>query len=347
MYEELTVEGIKRDILSRLSTEINVNEGSFTNDIISAVAYEVWKAYQSLDAIVPIAFVDENSGIYIDKRCAEYGIVRKPGAKAAAVLDFTGTDGTVIAAGKMFLTPEGLEFFTNEAVTITNSKASVLATAAEIGEDYNVAAGTITNQLVSLSGLSSVTNRAAAGGANSETDAELVKRLYTQLQNPTTSGNVAHYKQWALAVDGVGAAKVVPLWNGAGTVKVLIVGSGNEPVDSAIVANCAGNIEKNRPIGANVTVVSASGLNINVSAKITIDGTTTLNTVKAEFEKSLKTYLNSIAFSKYTLVYNRVAHMLLDIKGVVDYTTLTVNGIAGNITIGDDQVPVMGTVVIS
>ena len=39
--------------------------------------------------------------------------------------------------------------------------------------------------------------------------------------------------------------------------------------------------------------------------------------------------------------------MLLDIDGVIDYTSLTVNGGTTNITIGDDQVPVVGTVVIS
>jgi len=348
MYENLTVEQIKNDILNRISSDLDKSEGSFINDMVSGVAYEIWKVYQSMDALIPIAFVDETSGEYIDKRAAEYGIKRKPGTKAEVALSFTGTDGTVIPKGKIFVTSEGLQFETSEDVTIENGAASVTATAVEIGSEYNVEVETITGQLISLSGLTSVTNlEPATGGADPETDAALVKRLYDYLQNPATSGNAAHYRQWALEVDGVGAAKVIPLWNGPGTVKVLIVGNNNEPVDQSIVEKCRVHIEENRPIGATVTVVSAEGLPINVSVSVIIDSTTTLENVRDSFEEALRVYLRSIAFSKYTLVYNRVAYMLLDIPGVIDYTSLTINGGTTNITIGDDQVPVLGTVVIS
>ncbi|MCX7615626.1 MAG: baseplate J/gp47 family protein, partial [Clostridiales bacterium] len=298
MYESMTVEDIKSDILGRISTDIDTREGSYTNDMISAVAYEIWKTYQSLDAILPIAFVDETSGEYIDKRCAEYGITRKAGTKATATLHFTGTDGTIIPAGSVFLTVDGLEFETSATVTISNGTASAIATASEVGETYNVDAGTITQQIVSISGLSGITNDKATGGTDPETDAAFVARLCDYLQKPATSGNINHYEQWALAVNGVGAAKVTPLWNGAGTVKVLIVGADKGPVDSAIVANCLANIELNRPIGATVTVESATGLSVNISAEITIDSTTTKAAVRTAFTEALDTYLKSIAFEK-------------------------------------------------
>lgn len=346
MYENLTVEQIKNDILNRISSDLDKSEGSFINDMVSGVAYEIWKVYQSMDALIPIAFVDETSGQYIDKRCAEYGITRKPGTKAKVTLKFTGTDGTVIEKGKVFLTSDGLQFETDEEATITDGTATVTATAVEIGEAYNVEAGTITKQLVSISGLTSVANEEpATGGTDPETDEALVKRLYDFLQNPATSGNAAHYRQWALEVNGVGVAKVFPLWNGPGTVKVLIVGNNKEPVDATIVANCAAHIEENRPIGATVTVESAEGLEINVSATVVIDSSTTIEKVQEEFRAALDTYLKSIAFEKYTLVYNRIAYILLGIDGVTDFTSLTVNGIT-DIIIADNQVPVLGTVIL-
>lgn len=349
MYESMTVESVKSDIISRLSvSDLDTREGSFTNDMVSTVAYKIWQAYQSLDAIVPIAYVDKTSGEYIDKRCSEYGITRKAGKKATATMTISGTDGTVIPAGKVFLTNDGYQFETDSAVTIVSGEVSVTATAIKIGEDYNVAAGTITMQFKNLSGVISVTNAAAAtGGTDAETDTALVTRLYDFLQNTATSGNVAHYKQWALTVDGVGAAKVIPTWNGAGTVKVLVVGDDNDPVDSSIVDKCATHIEANRPIGATVTVVSARGLSINVAATVTIDTFTTKAAVQKAFAETLDEYLKSIAFAKYTLVYNRIAYMLLDIPGVMDYSMLTVNGGTANVTIAADEVPVIGTVVIS
>jgi uncharacterized phage protein gp47/JayE len=347
MYEDYTVETIKNYIIGRLSTDINTSEGSYTNDMVSAVAYEIWKYYQALNAIVPIAYVDETSGEYIDKRCAEYGITRKSGAKATTTLTLTGTDNTTIEAGKVFLTSDGLQFETTKTVVIQNGTATIIATAAGVGSDYNVAPGTMLYQLVTISGLKSVTNTAATGGADEETDEALVARLYDYLKNPTTSGNISHYRKWALAVNGVGAAKVTPLWNGAGTVKILIAGSDNGPVDSDIVSKCAAYIEANRPIGATVTVGSAKGLKINVSAKVQIDSITTLAKAQEAFSSALEKYLKGISFSKYTLVYNRIAAMLLDIDGVIDFTTLTVNGGIANIAIEPDQVPVIGTVEVT
>ena len=349
MYEALTVEQIKADIISQLKvSKLDTREGSFTDDMISAVAYEVSKVYQSLDAIVPIAYVDETSGAYIDKRCAEYGITRKAGTKAAVMLTITGTNGTVIPAGKVFVTADGYQFTTDAAATIASGTASVAASASSIGAAYNVAAGTITGQLQNLQGITAVTNaEPATGGADAEADAALVARLYAFLQNTATSGNAAHYQQWALAVDGIGGAKVTPTWDGSGTVKVLVVGNDREPVDSTIVDNCAAYIEEQRPIGATVTVLSATARAINVAASITVDSSTTKAAVQTAFQTALDAYLKSIAFSKYTLIYNRVAMMLMDIDGVTDYASLTVNGGAVNIAIGDDEVPVLGTVVIS
>lgn len=347
MYENMEVEDIKSNIVGKITTDIDVREGSFTNDMISAVAYEIWKTYQALDGIIPIAYINEASGEYIDKRCAEYGITRKPGTKAVATLHFTGGNGIVIPEGKVFLTVEGREFITDKMVTILYGTASVTATASDIGEEYNVEAGAITGQYANLSGLSTVTNEVATGGSNAETDAALVARFYNHLQKPATSGNIAHYRQWALEVNGIGNAKVMPLWDGPGTVKVLVVGNGNEPVDSTIVTKCAERIEEYRPIGAEVTVISAEGLDVNISASISIDSSTTKEIVLDNFKEALEDYLRSIAFTNYTVVYNRIAYILLDIKGVVDYSELTVNGEIENVAIGSDQVPILGTVVIS
>lgn len=344
MYEDLTVEEVKSDILSRITTDIKKNEGSYTNDMVSAAAHKIWETLQSLDAVLSIAFVDETSGEYIDKRCGDYGITRKAGTKATAVMHITGTDGTVIDTGKVFTTDDGLQFETTEPVTIATGTATATAIAAEIGDEYNVIAGAITKQIVSTSGITSITNDAATGGSDEETDTALVERLYEFLQKPATSGNISHYKNWALEIEGVGDAKVLPLWNGNGTVKVLIVGNNKEPVDATIVNNCTSHIEENRPIGATVTVESAIGLAINISATVVINGSTTIDTVEASFTTALSEYLQSITFDKYTVVFNKIAYMLLDIVGVEDYTSLTINGGTSNVVIADNQVPIIGTV---
>ena len=346
MFETITPESIKENILNELAL-VDVREGSYTNNLVSPTALAIWKLYDSLNALIPMVYVDETSGVYIDKKAANYGITRKTGTKATAALHFTGVDGKVVPKGTVFLTSNGLEFVTESAVTITAGAASTTAIAAEAGEAYNVPGGSITQQIVSISGLTGVTNDAAVGGTDPESDKSLVERLYAYLRKPATSGNVYHYEQWALADDGVGGVKVAPLWNGPGTVKVLIVSPAKAPVDQEVVTRCADHIQQNRPIGAAVTVESASALMINVEATITIESTTTKSAVKEAFANSLNAYLQSIAFEKYELIYNRLAFMLLDIEGVIDYEDLTVNGGTSNIAIATNEVPVAGTVVIS
>ena len=346
MYENLTFEEVKSNILSRMSTDIDVREGSFTNDMISAVAYEIWKAYQTLDAVISVAFVDETSGEYIDKRCAEYGITRKAGTRATSTLTITGANGTVIPKGKVFLTVDGLQFITDNNVTIAGGNASITATAAEVGEDYNVAAGTILRQFANISGIVSVTNLEASGGTNKETDDALFTRLITFLSRPSTSGNVADYKNWALEVSGCGGVKVFPIWNGPGTVKLLVVDA-NKEIDNGLPDKVYEYIETMRPIGATVTVYSPSTLSINTSANIKLDGTKTLEEVQAAFSSVLSEHLKTMVFESYSISYARVGGLLLSTEGVEDYDTLLLNNGTSNITIGGETIPVPGSVVLT
>ena len=77
MYEDMTPEKIRKRILSRLTTDLQTREGSFTYDVIAAAAEEISEAYHSLDALVPAFYVDETSGPYIDKQAGIVGVVRK------------------------------------------------------------------------------------------------------------------------------------------------------------------------------------------------------------------------------------------------------------------------------
>ena len=80
MYEALTVEQIKTNILNRLTTNLQTREGSYTNDVISAAAAEIAACYHSMDALVPSFYLDETSGAYIDRQAA---VVASPGRRGA------------------------------------------------------------------------------------------------------------------------------------------------------------------------------------------------------------------------------------------------------------------------
>ncbi|MEG2383674.1 MAG: baseplate J/gp47 family protein, partial [Oscillospiraceae bacterium] len=313
MFEEITPEGVKDKILSNLPLW-NTQAGSFANTLVSGAAFEIWQTCAAMNALVPMFYIDETSGEYIDKKCGEYGMTRKPGAKATAVLSFKGNTGVTIPAHSAFLTEEGLCYLTDSAVTLAGGVGTITATAEAVGAAYNVAAGRIVSAKFTLGGLAATTNNApAVGGIDTETDAALADRFYTMLRSPPTSGNAYNYRTWALEIVGVGAAKILPLWAGAGTVKVLLAGSDGRAVSSSIVSQTALHIEEERPIGAAVTVAGATELAVNITAAVAIDGSTTKALVKAAFTTAIRDYLRSLVFTTYTINYNRLSYLLLSI----------------------------------
>ena len=228
-YDELTPETIKAGMLADLTVkgaEIDHREGSYANTLVSVAAYQLYKLYQMFPSLLSMAFPDEDAGEYIGKNAAQIGMTRAAGKKATVTITFTGTDGALIPAGTALYAPEsGLQYLTTEDTTIAAGTAQTTAEAAEIGSDYNLPAGYITSMYVNVAGVMTVTNAtAAAGGVNEESDADFYARYHDRRTLPITSGNKNHYITWATETTGVSYANCIPLWNGNGTVKVVIAG---------------------------------------------------------------------------------------------------------------------------
>lgn len=345
MYEDITPEVLKERVLSRLSDKINTHEGSFANDIVSPACVQMYGVYQSLNAVKSMAFPDTTSGEYIDIACKDYGIRRKPGTKATVTLTFEGKPGTIIPKDTIILTESGLQFATDADAEITETTITVTANAAEIGTKYNVAKNTLTRQFKSVQGVTAVNNlEPAVGGTDAEGNKALLERLNARRQRPTTSGNPHHYYQWALEAKGVGAAKVFPVWNGNGTVKIVVASEELQPVDESITTSCKEYIETQRPIGAEVTVISAAGVPITVTANVITVKNNTLADIITEFKDKITEYVKSVAFKENTVSYNYIGYLLMGIKGVAEYSSLKLNGSTANIELTEDQVPTAGEV---
>lgn len=363
MFEDITVEGIKQRILGRLQTELQTREGSFVNDIISAAAVELHDCYHQWDSLEPRFYVDEGSGAYIDKQAAVVGVTRKPGTAASCAVTFTGSDGARVPEGTPFYTDAGLTFVLQEEAVISGGTASGVLVSAGTGDAYNIGAGEITRTLRNYSGITAYANGAASGGADQETDAALAARYYERMRRSPTSGNPYHYQAWATSVAGTGAARVIAKWNGAGTVKVVLTDPEMKPAAESVAAACAAYIEEQRPVGASVTVVSAQEKSVSAAAAVQTDGSASAETVKAAFRAAVEGYLRELAASAfhenvdmqtesagsgaYTVLYNRVAYLLLSVPGVVDYTGLKLNGGTANVPVAAEAVPVLSEVTLT
>ena len=351
-FEAMTPESLKNEMLARVKekgVDIDAREGSYTNVLLSEAAYVMWKYGQTLNGFMSIIFPDASSGEYLDLHAAQIGMARRPGARASVTVTFAGTDGTEIPAGTIVCTPSALRFITSETVKIASGEASVLCTAEEPGADYNVPEATVTQMAVNVPGISGVTNAAAGtGGADVESDADLWARYHERRTQTITSGNAGHYVMWAKEVSGVSYAVCVPLWNGNGTVKVIVGGADRGAVDEAIVAACAEHINAEKPIGATVTVVSAEEMPVPVTAAITLTDGCTLEQVRAELSADIGALFASLPFAQeQTVPFSRFLACLLGCSGVADYSSLTVNGASTSLPVAAGRVPVLGSVTVT
>lgn len=199
-----------------------------------------------------------------------------------------------------------------------------------------------------LQGLQSVTNKSAfINGYDEELDIDLKERYYTKVRTPATSGNVYHYLNWSKEVTGVGDARVIPLANGNGTVKVVIINSNKTGADATLINSVKAHIEDERPIGATVTVISDSEVPINISVSlVTDDLIATKDQIKLNIESEIKSYLKAIAFNDTYISYAKIGAILLGTTGVKDYSNLKINNSTTNVNIADTEVATFGGVTI-
>lgn len=346
MYEEKTDEVILEDMLDNTRDDIDKREGSIAYDLLTPTAIELSLAYIELDAVLALGFADTSEGDWLERKTSELGVIRKPALIASGEVTFTGDEDTEIPTGTRVITENGLYFVTTDNVEIGESgEVTAPIEAEEGGSEYNVSAGDIVDIDGDLEDVIDVINEDdITGGIDEETDESLLERYYSRVRRPATSGNVYHYEEWAKEVPGVGDVKVYPTWDGAGTVKVVLLGGNQTAPEQSVIDDVESYIEDNRPVGANVTVVGAEEVSINISADLVLSSIADINDVKADIERGVTEYLGTLAFDDPLVRYTRIAAILLDIPRIIDYANLTVNGGEHNIEVSDGEVAVLGEV---
>lgn len=349
MYEGKIYENIREGILSKIEG-IDKREGSFVSDMVSPVSMEIESCYQQFEKMLGIMFLEDSSGIYLEKRAGEYGIARKPGIKAMGKAVFIGTKGTVIPKGSLAGTSSGIVFVTTEEQHIPDDGESVLIPieAQTEGAKGNAPAETITQLPASIPGITGVNNpEPAMGGTDMETDEALLSRVLYQLRNPATSGNANHYKQWSLEVPGVGDAKIFPLWNGNGTVKVVPVTAEKRKPDQALLDRLAAHIEQRRPIGPQITVEAPTEVSLNVTAQIVLTANGSLSEIRTAYTHKFKEYIRHGVFNIYEIDYFKCLSLLYEIPGVSQVSGFQLNGGSVNIKIQPTEIQIVGTISIT
>lgn len=337
-------EQIKQDMLNHISKTEDKSENSFVHDPLSAASIEFFTANRNLEYIGGKLDINNLEGGELDRFVYQRtGIKRIYSTHSVGIVIISGREGTSVRKGDLVGTDTVNFLILEDKVIDKSGQASVFVSSELEGSAGNVPAGSINRFPAAIDGLIDVYNPdPITNGYDEENDEELIKRYFDKLQRPGKAGNKYHYEEWAKEVVGVGGVRVKPRWDGPLTVKVVIIDSNRRPADEDLVAAVEGHIEEERPFGADVTVVSAASVEINVNVKITKSAHYEKNEVETSIKKKIEEYLQSLAFVSDYVSYARIGGLIIESDGVIDYSDLTVNGGTQNVLIDDEQIAVMG-----
>lgn len=353
MFEEYTYEYILNKMLNSISDEIDKREGSVIYNAIAPAAMELSEMYKKLNIAINEVFIDTADGTFLDNLVKQFGVVRNEATCAIKKGLFYDNNGQLmdVEIGKRF-SINSIIYSVYEKIEngIFQMKCE---TAGEIGNgqsgnllpiDYidGLAVAQLTDILIP--------------GTEEETDEKLRNRFYENVNSIAFGGNIADYKEKIKGIEGVGAVKVIPCWNGGGTVKLIILdNSYNSPSDVLLqkVQEAVGHEGDGiAPIGHTVTTVSTENKNIIVSTTIILEDGFELSVVKTSIEKAINDYFIEVKknWENSTSLTIRIAHIesrMLDINGVIDIANTTINGYTGNLVLTNEEIPLLSEVVLN
>lgn len=342
MYEEMTYENLLDTMLDRVDDSLDKREGSIIYDAVAPTAYCLAKMYFELQHYADLVLPGTSAGEYLDRFAAAFNMERKDAVKAVRI----GYFDAPVPEGSRFST-EGGESVLFRIISVPEKDGNRYVyqleceTAGQIGNE-------VEGKLLPVDYISSLGSAELGDiiteGTETESDEDFRKRMFEKIRKPSTSGNIHDYYNWSMECPGVGAAKVFPLWNGPGTVKVVIADENKAGAGQAVLNRVSEYIEERRPIGADVSVTSALEKKIDIFARVTLNKSVNLGIVQKEFHDNIEEYLRSNTFSIQYISIAKIGSLLMEISGVEDCDNLLLNGEEKNMAIAEEELLMLGTV---
>lgn len=339
----MTYEEILERMLQNVPSDVDKREGSIIHDALAPCAVELAQMYAELEQFRNECFADTASREFLKRRAAERGIIPKPATYAVLSAEFN----VDVPAGTRF-SLDGLNYAVTAANTVTCETAG-----AEGNRHFGQAL-----PIDFVEGLETARITAVLIPGEDEEDTEAFRARYLgSLNEQAFGGNITDYKQKVNALDGVGGVKVYPVWNGGGTVKLVIIASDWSAPGAELIAKVQSEIDPTQdgqgigiaPIGHVVTVAGAEPVSVDISALITWEDGWDYAAARAGIEAAVDTVMQSLRQgwadnSALIVRVSRIEQAILNCPGVVDISGTTLNGSAANLVLGADEIPIRGNI---
>lgn len=357
-------------MLENVPDDIDQREGSVIYDALAPAAMVM--AQQSLTRanIIKQTYIKTAQGKFLNYRAEEHGTSRYAATQTEVKAKFSDSDGNSInnvQIGDQFASiGETPIFYTVQKI---NDDLTGELTADDPGTTANSYIGQIlpvtSNDTLSWAEITEI----VAPARDEETDDHLRDRLLKADDWIAYGGNITDYLAMLSKISEVGAGQVYPVWNGAGTVKLVIVDNNLMPASADLVKKVKNIIDPVdnesqgyglAPIDHQVTVVAPTPLTVNISATVNIDGTHGIDIVKAKIKTAIEEYFKLLRQSwnnidgktgrgyLQTIYRSKILSQIMMVDGVVNASVPILNGSDQDIALvfnnQTSQLPVLGEV---
>lgn len=362
--------------LERVSDSLDKREGSIIQTALGPESWYIEGLYLILTQMQQNGFALFAVGEYLDYKAAERGLTRNQATAAKRL----GIFDAALSLGNRFSTIAGnnsINFFVSKDLGKEGSNYQyelTCETDGTVGNDYTGTLLPIT--FVSNLNYAEITS-IIDDGTNEEDDDSLRARYLASLIELPFAGNIAAYRQTILAEDDVGAIQVYPVWQGGGTVKCSILNANFDPASLDLVNRiqlliCPPEAPDTNPsqygyglapIGAAVTIGTATILTVNVSITVQLSSGHTIESVRSAVEAAIENYLLNVrkswgaALTTTKIEYPvwvyvaQVTAAVLAVDGIINVTNTKLNNQTNDLNLVEtgilQQLPMKGTVTIN
>lgn len=346
MIDEIpTYEELLQRCLDRIPSTLDKRQASVIYNALAPCCAELAQLWIKLASAYDLVFVDTAVGEALDALVKQNGMTRKEAKYALRKGEFN----MVVPVGSRF-SDGTLNYIVTENITGTNNSRLECETAGAVGNTYY-------GSLIPISYINGLTTAELTdiidSGEDIESDDALRERYLEWVTAPEFGGNISDYQVKVKALTGVGGCKVIPVWNGGGTVKLIITNSTYGVPDQSLIDYVQQEIDPTgdqtglgiAPIGHVVTVVGAEKASLSVACKLVLETGKTIEDVQTNINNIVDNYFSYLATtwdSQENLIIriSQLETRVLGVDGVLDINSLTVNGTTNNIQLTSTQIPV-------
>ncbi|WEI91860.1 baseplate J/gp47 family protein [Enterococcus casseliflavus] len=363
--EEYDYEYFINQALSKVPEGIDTREGSIIYDALAPTCYQLAAFIMQLKNVLLETFVVTATGEYLDYRAQETGLERIEATKAIVRARLTREDGNPfsVAMGSRFSSiGDDPVYYT----VIAAEEEGIFRLQAEIaGESGNKYIGVLL-PLNNFNGLAeAMVTEILIPARDTETDEELRKRIIDSKEIVTFGGNITDYYYLTSGIQGVGAVQIYPVWNGGGTVRLVILDDTYKAANEVLVERVQQMIDPTSnqqgigyaPIGHQVTVAAPTNKTIDVEFELTLNLGVSYPQLADTIHQVIEDYFDKVrrgwdertdAGYECWVFRSQITAAILSVLGVANVQGLKLNGLEADVqlelSIDKQELPLLGEV---